>query len=438
MRREPIIHGENSTLQMAFSIYTRAMRATIGCFFLAFVAVSHAYDKIIVFGDSLSDMGNIDDGTFGIEPGGDYWEGRFSNGQVWIERLSSRLGLPLAMSRSNGTNWAHGGAQTGTGTYGFLFFQFPNATTQVTRYLNTNPTITSNNLFVVWAGANDYFDGQTNTSVPVNNVAGMVTSLYNRGARQFLVPNIPLLGNIPSYFGTADAEAMNLRSLQHNAGLVNAVASLRANLSGIQITTLDIANDLNDIQAYPFLWYLTNVTQPALTTAGNDDQFLFFDDVHPTRMGHQALSEVAFDVVTPPHLLSGTIQLNDWVGTGPVPITLKLWRGPLLMATYETDRNPSMEFSVMVSHTGSYDLTVEAAHFLRQRIPITLTTAPATVNVSLINGDADSSGEVDASDIDLVIAQFGSADPMADLDGSQEVDATDIDVAIANFGATDN
>lgn len=411
------------------------MRATIGFALLALVAVSHAYDKVIVFGDSLSDMGNVDDGTLGIEPGSDYWQGRFSNGNVWIERLCTRLGLPLAMSRSNGTNWAHGGAQTGTGTYGFLWIQFPHLRTQVTRYLATNPVIGGENLFVVWGGANDYFNGQTNTTVPVSNLSSAISSLYARGARKFLVPNIPLLGNIPSYLGGAESEAMNLRSLQHNMGLASMLSGLRGSLSGAEIIELDIASDLTDMQAYPFLWGLTNVTQPALTTAGNDDEFLFFDDVHPTRVGHQALSDVAFDAISPAHALNGTINLGDWVGTGSVPVTLRLWKGPLLMGTYETDRSPSWEFEVMVKRTGSYSLTIDSPHFLRRRLPVTLTTAPLTISANMVNGDADSSGEVDAGDIDFVIAHFGGSDTMADLDGSTEVDAVDIDIAIANFGA---
>ena len=58
--------------------------------------------------------------------------------------------------------------------------------------------------------------------------------------------------------------------------------------------------------------------------------------------------------------------------------------------------------------------------------------------ILLTNGDVDDSGEVDAVDIDEVIAQFGSVDPInADVDSSGEVDAVDIDIVIANFGAVD-
>ena len=61
----------------------------------------------------------------------------------------------------------------------------------------------------------------------------------------------------------------------------------------------------------------------------------------------------------------------------------------------------------------------------------------------MTNGDPDYSGEVDAADIDLVIAHFGETPASSgwnadiDVDGSDEVDAADIDIVIANFGSID-
>ncbi len=76
---------------------------------------------------------------------------------------------------------------------------------------------------------------------------------------------------------------------------------------------------------------------------------------------------------------------------------------------------------------------------MRRTLPITVTNSGASVLFNLINGDADLSGEVDAADIDVIIADFGSsAGGNTDLNGSGEVDAADIDIAIANFGQVDN
>ena len=94
---------------------------------------------------------------------------------------------------------------------------------------------------------------------------------------------------------------------------------------------------------------------------------------------------------------------------------------------------------------GSYHLFADGSPFLKRKTPFTLTASGATgINFSLPNGDCDNSGEVDAADIDAVIAAFGliNGSPgyslSVDVDGSTEVDAADIDVVISNFGATDD
>ena len=60
--------------------------------------------------------------------------------------------------------------------------------------------------------------------------------------------------------------------------------------------------------------------------------------------------------------------------------------------------------------------------------------------ITMYAGDVDDSGEIDAADIDVVIAEFGRVDGdpnfhrWVDVDGTGEIDAADIDLVIANFG----
>ena len=76
-----------------------------------------AYTSIFAFGDSLSDAGNLfaeSESTIPLKP---YVDGHFSNGPTWVEDLSQMLGLgPMKpfLTSNNGTNYAFGGAQTGT------------------------------------------------------------------------------------------------------------------------------------------------------------------------------------------------------------------------------------------------------------------------------------------------------------------------------------
>src|SRR3954470_21571091 len=75
------------------------------------------FSNVVVFGDSLSDIGNIAQAPLINTPGPYYWNGRFSNGPVYAESFTSGLGLSsLARSTSSGGNdFAYGGAKT-TGT----------------------------------------------------------------------------------------------------------------------------------------------------------------------------------------------------------------------------------------------------------------------------------------------------------------------------------
>ena len=62
---------------------------------------------------------------------------------------------------------------------------------------------------------------------------------------------------------------------------------------------------------------------------------------------------------------------------------------------------------------------VRGQAFIRQLLPIP--------------GDVDGSGEVDLTDIDLVIANYLTSNAQFDIDLSGEVDLTDVDIAIANY-----
>ncbi len=51
-----------------------------------------------------------------------------------------------------------------------------------------------------------------------------------------------------------------------------------------------------------------------------------------------------------------------------------------------------------------------------------------------IPGDCDGSGGVDSIDLNLVLANFGTAGPEGDCDGSGSVDSADLNAVLANFG----
>lgn len=99
-----------------------------------------------------------------------------------------------------------------------------------------------------------------------------------------------------------------------------------------------------------------------------------------------------------------------------------------------------ISISLPSTATGPATLVLNGSSFLRKTTAITLTGLNVTVGtISCQNGDVDQSGEVDAVDIDTVIADFGNNSVNDnDVDVSGDVDAVDIDIVIANFGGTDN
>ena len=64
---------------------------------LPFVAAAGPFSELFVFGDSLSDQGNVSLLTGGLIPPNEYtdgtYHGRFTNGLNYIDRLAANLGL---------------------------------------------------------------------------------------------------------------------------------------------------------------------------------------------------------------------------------------------------------------------------------------------------------------------------------------------------------
>ncbi len=143
--------------------------------------------------------------------------------------------------------------------------------------------------------------------------------------------------------------------------------------------------------------------------------------------------------------LTGTLNLND---TGSPfafnrPINYAVKQGTTTVTSGVLVRNSSsasFTISVPGSATGTATIELDGSSFLLRKTNINLTGSNVAVgNIAMQNGDVDNSGEVDAADIDEVIADFGdTSNNPSDVDVSGEVDAADIDIVIANFGGTND
>ncbi|MBD1872486.1 hypothetical protein H6F75_03235 [Nodosilinea sp. FACHB-131] len=269
-------------------------------------ALVPSFSGLTIFGDSLSDPGNLF-GLTGFFPPFPYSEGRFSNGDIWVDYLASDIGLEPTEVQ----NFAVGGATTGrdngldplisslTGTASNL----PGLLDEVDSYLGglgegaANP----DSLYVLWAGANDLFNLPSDpAAIPaflatsVQNIATAITSLAARGADTFLVPNLPNLGLTPRTLGDGTSAQATALSQSFNAGLANTLAALEQSLSAtIDIIPVDLFGLTTEIIGAPAEFGFTNVTDPLLNQGLLDDPgYFWWDQQHPTTTVHALLADV--------------------------------------------------------------------------------------------------------------------------------------------------
>lgn len=153
------------------------------------------FGDMVVFGDSISDQGNIFILTEGKYPLGPYYEGRFTNGYVWIDYFSKAMGFSdLKPSLAGGKNYAYGGAKTGVGVRNGKL----NIGSQINQYLAfKNGRVQPDTLVVLWGGGNDFIGGIFLKSIA--NIEDHIRTLAKAGARYFFVPNFAPLGYAPGF-----------------------------------------------------------------------------------------------------------------------------------------------------------------------------------------------------------------------------------------------
>jgi phospholipase/lecithinase/hemolysin len=274
--------------------------------------------EVTVFGDSLSDPGNVFalTGTaaqtpYAVIPSAPYAIGghHFSNGKTWIEQrpggnVNAQSSGPAYQVSGVFTNYAVGGASARTTGAGI------DLSLQVQDYLDDFGGVRPAATHVIFIGGNDIRAALVAPTVPdsfailvaaVNAVAANIQTLYFAGARRFVVVNGPNLGLAPAVrmLGPAAQAGATALSAGYNAGLAAAVATLSGGLPGINIVSVDLFGALNNMVANPGAYGLTNVTDMCITAGvkGNaqcasPSGYLFWDGIHPTSAGHAILADL--------------------------------------------------------------------------------------------------------------------------------------------------
>ena len=188
---------------------------------------------------------------------------------------------------------------------GQLSIPIDNLGQQVTNYLSTHAP-DPGALYVVWGGGNDLFDdeGGANVTATAKRMGALVTRLAVAGARNFLVPNVPSLGAIPHYNTQAGiSAALNAVSASYrtqlDASLDSATAALAAQGITPRIFRLDVYALFQSLVALPGYFGISNTPDSAqFQTSVNPDQYLFWDDIHPTTSAHFQIAAAAHRVLS--------------------------------------------------------------------------------------------------------------------------------------------
>lgn len=282
-------------------------------FILPSKASAASFSKFFIFGDSLSDAGNVYNGTLKRIPASPpYFQGRFSNGNIWTDYLGEQLNLKptlltsLATTSTNqGINFAIGGSKSGQGNSFVPFLPLPGVLEQVKLLTSPvqqlNSKLDSNALYAIWGGANDYLiSGVTDTNQTVNNLTSAVGLLTQAGAKNIMVLNLPDLGRTPQALNTGTGANLTALIEKHNTTLKSALLPFSSNPE-LNIIPVDVKNLSDEIFANPQAFGVNNVTQACLTTnssvCNNPSEFLFFDNVHPTTKFHNLIATTAFSAI---------------------------------------------------------------------------------------------------------------------------------------------
>ena len=284
--------------------------------------------RIFIFGDSLSDPGNVFAATgevstapFMLIPDRPYEIGgyHFSNGKTWAERFarhleSKRSGKAALVKPGKFGNYAFGGARLRSDVPSLAL----SAASQVNLYLSHHGTAYLDALYVLQFGGNDVRDALMALSTiedpdeaqaaaigiigdAIAEEVAMIQLLYGQGARDFLIVNVPNIGLTPAV-QLAGPEAVffgGMLSAAFNDNLALALSGLRA-LPGIKITQLDIAGILNEVIASPREFGIRNTSSACLMFYVEEDavcrkpgKYVFWDGIHPTAKVHRIVGRAA-------------------------------------------------------------------------------------------------------------------------------------------------
>ncbi len=243
--------------------------------------------RIVIFGDSLSDDGNLLRADAGILPKSTpYYDGMFSNGNPWSMKLKQVI-EPSGIALSN---YAVGGAVAVFHLQEKLPYSLDS---EYQAYLLNSSSFSESpdqRLAIILIGANDYLSLPENMSttemenktddVINTGINSAVVKLITQGINKIVFFNLPDLGRVPECTIDKDCQTLSAITQMHNKKLSNYVASLPSKYNNQTFKLIDIASvfnlAINDTNSFntQYQTSLKNVTTACWTGGYTKKQLL--------------------------------------------------------------------------------------------------------------------------------------------------------------------
>jgi thermolabile hemolysin len=287
------ISAASSVLSLNSSLWTQARPGD-----------SRGTERIVVFGDSLSDTHNIYNFLRWAAPNpGAWFLGRFSNGPVWPEYLQKNVGLTAY-------NLAIGAAAADQHIVPGFMQQVDSWIDMARKARSYDP---GKSIFYIMIGANDLINYDLPPDQSVVDIETGLRKLLASGARKIVISNLPNVTRAPVFRIRRDSAVISARVNEFNARLSRLVDRFetdypgaialfdahaffkrilddpeQAGFSDAEQSCLRIDNDSS-------LNYLFNHGRRADCTS---DTFIFWDTLHPTTRMHEKIAH-AIQEATP-------------------------------------------------------------------------------------------------------------------------------------------
>lgn len=260
-------------------------------------------NKMVAFGDSLSDTSNMFNASQWLFPNRNSWFlGRFSNGLVWTEYLARNKNIPLY-------NWAVGGA-AGTNQYVALTGVYEQVTSYLTYMKMAKNYRPERTLFTLEFGLNDFMNYNREVSDVKADFSRALIHLTDAGAQNIMLFTLPDATRAPQFKYSTQDEIEKVRT---KIKLFNVYIREQAQFyqgKGVNVALVDAAQMFNDLTTEPKAHGFENAKDACLNinrsnsmdylyshSLTNDcayhssDKYVFWGVTHPTTATHKYIAD---------------------------------------------------------------------------------------------------------------------------------------------------